>query len=104
MSSDGPESPERVQINKGLVGFLTHTGFASPTAAIAMKGSRFFWSNSASPRWQIPHRPGHGLDLKALALRYVDLMRSLQVEQGASASLDIQKVPGVNHPVFEGRR
>ena len=27
VSADGPETPERVQINKGMVGFLTHTGY-----------------------------------------------------------------------------
>ena len=28
VSADGPEVPERVQINKATIGFLTHTGFA----------------------------------------------------------------------------
>ena len=28
VSADGPMQPERVQVNKGYVGFLTHTGFA----------------------------------------------------------------------------
>ncbi len=28
VSADGPETPERVQINKAMIGFLTHTGFA----------------------------------------------------------------------------
>jgi len=28
VSSDGPEQPERVQLNKGLIGFLTHCGYA----------------------------------------------------------------------------
>ena len=28
VSADGPETPERVQLNKALVGFLTHTGYA----------------------------------------------------------------------------
>ena len=28
VSADGPEQPDRVQINKGFIGFLTHTGFA----------------------------------------------------------------------------
>ena len=28
MSADGPESPERVQLNKALIGFLTHSGYA----------------------------------------------------------------------------
>src|SRR6185436_7903682 len=28
VSADGPEQPERVQLNKALVGFLTHTGYA----------------------------------------------------------------------------
>src|SRR5438132_4121628 len=28
VSSDGPEQPERVQLNKALIGFLSHTGYA----------------------------------------------------------------------------
>jgi hypothetical protein len=28
VSGDGPEMPERVQVNKGYLGFLSHTGFA----------------------------------------------------------------------------
>ena len=28
VSADGPETPERVQLNKALVGFLTHSGYA----------------------------------------------------------------------------
>ena len=28
VSADGPETPERVQINKAMAGFLTHTGFS----------------------------------------------------------------------------
>ena len=28
VSADGPEQPERVQLNKGLIGFLTHCGYA----------------------------------------------------------------------------
>ena len=47
VSSDGPESPERVQLNKGLVGFLTHTGYTH--GGNGYEGSRFFWSNSAIP-------------------------------------------------------
>ena len=27
VSADGPETPERVQLNKALVGFLTHSGY-----------------------------------------------------------------------------
>ena len=28
MSADGPQTPARVQINKAMVGFLTHTGYS----------------------------------------------------------------------------
>src|SRR5512132_834177 len=28
VSADGPQTPERVQINKAMVGFLTHTGYS----------------------------------------------------------------------------
>ena len=28
VSADGPEQPDRVQLNKALIGFLTHSGYA----------------------------------------------------------------------------
>ena len=37
VAADGPEAPERVQLNKAMIGFLTHCGYAM--AATAMKAS-----------------------------------------------------------------
>ena len=77
VSADGPEAPERVQINKAYVGFLTHTGYAhggngfeamrfligrfggltSPTRAI--RGTAWTWRGSppTTPRSTSATRP-----------------------------------------------
>ena len=46
VSADGPEQPQRVQVNKAFIGFLTHTGFAHggngfEAAAFLMENAKF---------------------------------------------------------------
>ena len=101
VSSDGPESPERVQLNKGLVGFLTHTGYAH--GGNGYEGIAFLLEQFRDSGLKDPTDPGHGIDLKALALRYVDEYAAYKSNKKTTGSLDIQKIPGVNHPVFKDR-
>jgi hypothetical protein len=101
VSSDGPESPERVQLNKGLVGFLTHTGYAH--GGNGYEGIAFLLEQFRDSGLKDPTDPGHGIDLKALALRYVDEYAAYKSKKKTTGSLDIQKIPGVNHPVFKDR-
>ena len=70
VSSDGPEQPERVQLNKALIGFLTHTGYAhggNGYEGIAYLIEQFSGSGLADPS-----APDHGIDLKALAAQAVE--------------------------------
>jgi succinyl-CoA synthetase alpha subunit len=101
VSSDGPESPERVQLNKGLVGFLTHTGYAH--GGNGYEGIAFLLEQFRDSGLKDPTDPGHGIDLKALASRYVDEYATYKSKKKTTGSLDIQKIPGVNHPVFKDR-
>jgi succinyl-CoA synthetase alpha subunit len=101
VSSDGPESPERVQLNKGLVGFLTHTGYAH--GGNGYEGIAFLLEQFRDSGLKDPTDPGHGIDLNALALRYVDEYAAYKSKKKTTGSLDIQKIPGVNHPVFKDR-
>ena len=50
-----------------------------------------------------PADPNHGIDLKALALRYVEEYARYKSDKKTVGSLDIQKIPGGNHPVFKDR-
>src|SRR5207253_703090 len=45
----------------------------------------------------------HGIDLQALAMRYVEEYARYKSKKKTTGSLDIQKIPGVNHPVFKDR-
>ena len=101
VSADGPETPGRVQINKAMVGFLSHCGFAhggNGFEAIAFLLERFRDSGLTDPG-----DPAHGLDLQALAAAYVSAYASQKSRRKAGGSLDTVKIPGVNHPVFKGR-
>ena len=101
VSADGPESPERVQLNKALVGFLTHSGYAH--GGNGYEGIAFLTEQFRDTGLTDPGDPNHGIDLKALANRYVASYARYKAERKGAGSLDIQKVPGVNHPVFKDR-
>ena len=101
VSADGPESPERVQLNKGLVGFLTHSGYAH--GGNGYEGIAFLLAQFRDSGLKDPTDPGHGIDLTALAMRYVDEYARYKSQKKTAGSLDIQKIPGVNHPVFKDR-
>ena len=101
VSADGPETPERVQLNKALVGFLSHCGYAH--GGNGYEGIAFLLDQFRDAGLENPADPNHGLDLKALATRYTDEYARYKSNRKNSGSLDIQKIPGVNHPVFKDK-
>jgi len=101
VAADGPETPERVQVNKAMVGFLTHTGYAhggNGFEAIAFLLERFKESGVADPS-----DPNHGLDLAAMAGDYAKEYKKYKIEQKAIGNLGYAKIPCVNHPIFTGK-
>ncbi|MDP2811005.1 MAG: CoA-binding protein [Rhodocyclaceae bacterium] len=101
VSADGPESPERVQVNKGYIGFLTHTGYAhggNGFEAIAFLLDRFRSSGLKDPGSE-----SHGLDLAAMATAYAKEYKGYKVRAKAEGSLSYDKIPCVNHPVFKDK-
>jgi succinyl-CoA synthetase alpha subunit len=100
VSADGPEVPERVQINKAVVGFLTHTGYAHGGAGyegIAFLADQFRGSGLGDPG-----SADHGIDLRAMATAYAKafgLEKTARKEAGAG----IRAIAGVNHPIFKGQ-
>ncbi|HZT55051.1 MAG TPA: CoA-binding protein, partial [Burkholderiaceae bacterium] len=101
VSADGPEEPARVQLNKGLVGFLTHTGYAH--GGNGYEGIAFLIEQFKDAGLEDPGDPNHGIDLRALAMKYVHAYAGYKSSKKNTGSLDIQKIPGVNHPVFKDR-
>jgi succinyl-CoA synthetase alpha subunit len=101
VSADGPETPERVQINKAMTGFLTHTGYAhggNGFEAIAFLVERFKSTGLADPA-----KADHRLDLAAMAGEYALTYKKYKAEQKAIGNLGYDKVPCINHPVFKNK-
>ncbi|MDD5179837.1 MAG: hypothetical protein PHT15_01080 [Gallionellaceae bacterium] len=99
VSADGPETPERVQVNKGMIGFLTHTGFAH--GGNGYEGIQFLIESFAGTSLTDAGAASHGLDLKKMAM---DFAIAFNKEKKTSKALGtgVRNIPGVNHPVFKG--
>ena len=99
VSADGPESPERVQINKGMIGFLTHTGFAH--GGNGYEGIQFLIENFKDTNLADAGAANHGIDLKKIT---TDFAIAFNKEKKTSKALGtgVRNIPGVNHPVFKG--
>jgi succinyl-CoA synthetase alpha subunit len=100
VSADGPEVPARVQINKAMAGFLTHTGYAHGGAGY--EGIAFLVEQFRHTGLTDPGSPDHGLDLVAMARSYAQAFgreKSARKEAGAG----IRAIAGINHPVFKGQ-
>jgi hypothetical protein len=101
VSADGPENPSRVQLNKAVVGFLTHTGYAH--GGNGYEGIAFLIDQFKDTGLDDPGNRDHGLDLRAIAQRYVKAYAGYKSSQKSTGSLEIQKIPGINHPVFKDK-
>jgi len=101
VSADGPENPERVQLNKAATGFLTHCGYAH--GGNGYEGIAFLIDRFRDTGLIDPGDANHGLDLPALAADYVASYARYKKDKKSSGDLDVQKIPGVNHPVFKDR-
>jgi hypothetical protein len=101
VSADGPERPERVQLNKALAGFLTHTGYTH--GGNGYEGIAFLSEAFRDSGLDDPSDARHTVDLEALARRSVERYAQYKARQKHAGSLDIAKLPGVNHPVFKDK-
>jgi succinyl-CoA synthetase alpha subunit len=100
VSADGPQTPGRVQINKAMVGFLTHTGYSH--GGNGFEGMAFLLEQFRDAGLTDPEDPAHGLDLKAMATAFAKHYRA---EKRAAKELgaELRALPGVHHPVFKGK-
>src|SRR3972149_1650155 len=102
VSADGPEQPERVQLNKAFVGFLTHTGFAhggKGYEAIAFLIDRFKDKDLQRPGGGNHIDVGHRLPVITVAAEVM-----YKAKEKSAGNIDYMKVPCVNHPVFKGKQ
>ncbi|MDM0108720.1 CoA-binding protein [Variovorax sp. J22R24] len=101
VSADGPEQPDRVQLNKALIAFLTHTGYAH--GGNGYEGIAYLVEQFKGSGLQDPSAATHGIDLPALAAKAVEQYAQYKAQMKTLGSLDIAKLPGVNHPVFKDK-
>jgi citrate synthase len=101
VSSDGPETPSRVQINKAMVGFLTHTGYSHGGAGY--EGIIFLVEQFRDSGLKDPASAAHGLDLKAMAQRFAAQYARQKTELKESGAERMRAIAGLNHPVFRDK-
>jgi succinyl-CoA synthetase alpha subunit len=101
VSSDGPETPSRIQLNKAMIGFLTHSGYAH--GGNGYEGVAFLIERFRGVDLRDPGQKEHGLDLAAMATKFA---REYAVQRASSKELGAmqgQAIPCINHPVFKGK-
>jgi hypothetical protein len=101
VSADGPEQPDRVQINKSFIGFLTHTGFAH--GGNGYEAAAFLIDQFKDSGLKDPADIKHGVDLEKMATDYAKWYRDYKKEQKGLGHLEYAKIPCVNHPIFKGK-
>ena len=101
VSADGPQTPERVQINKAMIGFMTHTGFSHGGAGY--EGIIFLADRFKDTSLTDAGSPDHGLDLDAMADEYAQAYKIDKEAAKASGSGRIGAIAGINHPVFKNK-
>lgn len=101
VSADGPERPDRVQVNKCMIGMLTHTGFAH--GGNGFEGIRFLLDRFADTGLSDPGDANHGLNIKKMA---DDFVATFAVQKGAQKAFgtgESVKIPCISHPIFKGQ-
>ncbi|VAX11814.1 Succinyl-CoA ligase [ADP-forming] alpha chain [hydrothermal vent metagenome] len=101
VSADGPEVPDRVQVNKSYIGFLTHTGYAH--GGNGYEAMAFLMEQFKETGLKDPGDANHGLDLAGMALAYAKEYKDYKTQAKAAGNLSYAKIPCINHPVFKGK-
>ncbi len=94
VSADGPETPERVQLNKAMVGMLSHTGFSH--GGNGFEGIQFLLE-------QFRDRDPERADLRAMATEFAQGYKREKAQRRELAGDGARAIPGINHPVFRGK-
>ncbi len=100
VAADGPQTPQRVQINKAMLGFLSHCGYSH--GGNGFEGMAFLLEQFEGKGLKDPTDPNHGLDLKTMARDFAtDYKRAKSNAKEFGG--EVRALPGVHHPVFKGK-
>jgi hypothetical protein len=101
VAADGPQTPTRVQINKAMVGFLTHSGYSH--GGNGFEGMAFLLEQFKDAELKDPTDRNHGLDLKSMATRFAEAYKERKTQSKESGLEGPRALPGVHHPIFRGK-
>ncbi len=101
VSADGPQTPGRVQINKAMVGCLSHSGYSH--GGNGFEGMAFLLERFQGVDLLDPTDPDHGIDLKAMARSFAETYRAQKAQSREAGTGEPRALPGVHHPVFKGK-
>ena len=101
VAADGPQTPSRVQINKAMVGFLTHSGYSH--GGNGFEGMAFLLEQFKNADLKDPTDRNHGLDLKAMATHFAEAYKDEKSQSKESGFDGPRALPGVHHPIFRGK-
>jgi succinyl-CoA synthetase alpha subunit len=101
VSADGPQTPSRVQINKAMAGFLTHSGYSH--GGNGFEGMAFLLEQFKGTDLKDPTDRGRGLDLKAMATKFAEAYRDEKSQSKEAGFEGPRALPGVHHPIFKGK-
>jgi len=101
VAADGPQTPERVQINKAMIGFLTHSGYSH--GGNGFESMAFLLDRFSGAGVKDPTDPNHGLDLKSMATAFAEQYKAEKSHSAEEGLTGPSALPGVHHPVFRGK-
>jgi succinyl-CoA synthetase alpha subunit len=101
VAADGPQTPSRVQINKAMVGFLTHSGYSH--GGNGFEGMDFLLEEFKDADLKDPTDADHGLDLKAMATKFAETYKDEKSQSREAGFEGPRALPGVHHPIFKGK-
>ncbi|MBW4985366.1 hypothetical protein KZZ07_22775 [Mameliella sp. CS4] len=100
VAADGPQTPDRVQINKAMLGFLSHCGYSH--GGNGFEGMAFLLQEFEGKGLTDPTDPNHGIDLKQMARDFAKDYKRAKAEAKELGS-EVRALPGVHHPIFKGK-
>jgi succinyl-CoA synthetase alpha subunit len=101
VAADGPQTPGRVQINKAMIGCLSHSGYSH--GGNGYEGMAFILEQFKGTDLRDPTDPNHGLDLKAMAFRFAETYKAEKAQSKETGAVEPRALPGVHHPIFKGK-
>lgn len=99
VSADGPQTPGRVQINKAMIGFLSHSGYSH--GGNGFEGMELLLRTFRNQNLSNPSNPEHGINLKKIAHVLAKDFKKAKVT-AKNLGKEVPALPGIHHPVFKG--